>query len=101
MQTPFEYFSTIAATPEYRIARPNACQSFFALVEHDEDESDDFLLERIFSLCNRGSGREHPQFEVSPIPSLSVGDYVKLGLAKDNNARTYLCESRGWTQLKK
>ena len=99
MQTLFEYQSTIAATPEYRIARPNGCVSFMASVEHDEDETDDFLLEKIFSLCNRGSRHEHPQFEATPMPSLSVGDYVKLGCRKHDIVRLYRCEAYGWTKI--
>jgi hypothetical protein len=98
MQTLFEYQSIYATTPEYRIARPNGCVSFMASVEHDEDEADDFLLERIFALCNHGSGREHEQFKVTPIPSLSVGDYVKLGCRKGDNVRLYRCEPTGWSQ---
>ena len=99
MQTLFEYKSTIAATPEYRIARPNACQSFMASVEHDEGEDDQFLLETIFMLCNRGSRGEHPQFEYISMPSLSIGDYVKLGCRKHDIVRLYRCEAYGWTKI--
>lgn len=96
MQTLFEYKSNLAYTPEYRIHRPNACHSFMAFVEHEEGEDDTVLLERIFSLCNRGSGKEHKQFEVTEIPSLSVGDIVKLGCKRNDLVRTYRCESFGW-----
>lgn len=99
MQTLFEYQSTYAATPEYLSVHPDACQSFMASVEHDEGESDEILLERIFALCNRGSGKEHPQFEYVTMPSLSVGDYVKLGCRKGDIARLYLCDSYGWTKI--
>ena len=98
MQTLFEYQSTYAATPEYRIARPNACQSFMASVEHNKQDSDEVLLEKIFALCNRGSGKEHPQFEYVTMPSLSVGDYVKLGCSKGDVVRLYRCEPNGWSQ---
>jgi hypothetical protein len=98
MQTLFEYKSTIAATPEYRKVIPNACHSFMASVEHDEEDEDEILLEKIFTLCNRGSRGEHPQFEYISMPSLSVGDYVKLGCRKNDNARLYRCEANGWTQ---
>jgi hypothetical protein len=96
MQTLFEYESTLASTPEYRLNRPNGCHSFMAFVEHEEGEDDAVLLERIFSLCNRGSGKEHEQFKVTQIPSLSVGDYVKLGCKRQDLVRTYRCESFGW-----
>jgi hypothetical protein len=98
MQTLFEYQSTYATTPEYLSVHPDACQSFMASVEHDEWDSDEILLEKIFSLCNRGSRREHPQFEYVTIPSLSVGDYVKLGCRKSDNVRLYRCEANGWSQ---
>ena len=99
MQTLFEYRSELASLPEYRIHRPDACQTFMASVEHKEEDDDEILLETIFSLCNRGSRHEHPQFDQTPIPSLSVGDCVKLGCRKDDIVRIYRCEGQGWTKL--
>jgi len=69
-----------------------------ASVRHYEWDSDEILLEKIFFLCNRGSRREHPQFKYVTIPSLSVGDYVKLGCRKGDVVRLYRCEPTGWSQ---
>jgi hypothetical protein len=100
MQTLFEYRSELASLPEYRIHRPDACQTFMASVEHKEDDDDEILLETIFSLCNRGSRHEHPQFDQTPIPSLSLGDCVKLGCNyRGEPVRIYRCEAQGWTKL--
>ena len=55
MQTLFEYRSEVASTPEYRIHRPDACQTFMASVEHkeeDDDGEDDDLMSLIDDLVS-------------------------------------------------
>ena len=97
MRTFFEYTSRTAQDPRYKMDRPNCCDCYSSFVEHDERCSEEEVLEFIFGICNHGSPFETSQFAVTRIPSLSVGDTVKLG--QGHSARVYLCNSFGWTAL--
>jgi hypothetical protein len=98
MQTYVEYTSEATKNPEWRLRVPDGANSFFFFIEHDEDASDEAILEKMFALCNHGSGKEHPHFLVTRIPSLSVNDVAQIG--KGNEKRFYRCMPFGWEKIK-
>lgn len=70
-------------------------RTFASSIVHEDDFTNEDILESIFSACNRGSRREDPLFLESRIPSLSVGDQVVL---VDKKLR-YECKSVGWQRV--
>ena len=94
MQTYVEYTSEATKNPEWRLRVPDGANSFGFFVEHEKDAADEEILEIMFAACNHGSGKENPHFLATRIPSLSVGDVVRIGLK--NEKRFYRCLPFGW-----
>ena len=75
--------------------KPDTFRSEVNHIEYPVDDDYEHVLEMIYSACNRGSGKEDPNFCKSGVPSLSVGDHVHL----INENVTYRCDHCGWSQL--
>ena len=97
MQTYVEYTSEATKNPQWRVKVPDGVNSFGFFVEHEKDASDETILEIMFAACNHGSMKEHPQFLVTRIPSLSVNDIVQIGTK--NEKRFYRCMPCGWESV--